>query len=154
MRRNEKEIRNIADIEAVIDRAAVLRLGLCDNGSPYIVPVCFGYEPKFLWIHSAHEGRKIDILKRNPRVCFEIDEVSGILTTGDPCDWGVRYSSVIGSGRAEFVEDPGEKVHGLTCIMNHYSDRKPYPFPVPALSRVCIIRIGITAMTGKRSSVT
>jgi nitroimidazol reductase NimA-like FMN-containing flavoprotein (pyridoxamine 5'-phosphate oxidase superfamily) len=151
LRRNGKEIRNPADIEAVIRRAMVIRLGFADDGSPYVVPVCFGYEPGIIWVHSAREGRKIGILKKNPRVCFEIDEVSGPVTDGNPCEWGMRYVSVIGSGTAEFVQEPAEKVRGLTCIVNHYAGTGPCRFTEPSVRKVCVIRIRIAEMIGKRS---
>ncbi len=151
MHRNEKEIRNPGDIEAVIRRAKVCRLGLCDRGSPYVVPVCFGFEPGVIWIHSAREGKKITMITANSRVCFEIDEVSGVVTAEAPCSWGMQYRSVIGSGIAEIVRNPEEKIHGLSCIMDQYSERRSFTVPVAALEDVCVIRIRITEMTGKQS---
>ena len=65
MRRHEKAITDRAAIEAVIRRADVCRLGLSDAGHPYIVPVNFGYEDGVIFVHSAPEGRKIDI-------CFKV----------------------------------------------------------------------------------
>lgn len=151
MRRNEKEIRSPGEIEAIIRHAKVCRLGLCDKGFPYVVPVCFGYEPGHLWIHSAPEGKKIDLIAANSRVSFEFDEVLGVVQAESPCAWGMRYMSVIGSGFAEIVRDPEEKLLGLTCIMEQYSDERPAAIPVTALADVCVIRIQIAEMTGKRS---
>lgn len=129
----------------------VCRLGLCDGRLAYIVPVCFGYEPGVLWIHSASEGRKIGILKQNPRICFEFDETSGIVKSGNPCSWGMKYKSVIGLGRAEFGDDSREKAHDFSCIMNQYPDKESITIPEAALGNVCVIRIRITEMTGKVS---
>ena len=151
MRRNDKEIRNPGDIAAIIRRAKVCRLGLCDGKSPYVVPVCFGYEPGVLWIHSAKEGKKIDLITANPRVSFEFDEVPGVVVAESPCAWGMRYRSVIGSGIAEIVQDPGERQRGLFCIMEQYSDGKLRDIPVPAPGDVCVIRIRIVEMSGKQS---
>jgi len=155
MRRNDKEIRNSWEIEAAIRRAKVCRLGLCDHGLPYVVPVCFGYEPDVLWIHSARNGRKIDLITANPKVSFEFDELSGIIPAESPCAFGMRYFSVIGSGIAEIVRDPKEKHHGLSCIREQYSDGsaggKPFIISDPALNNVCVIRITVSEMTGKRS---
>ena len=151
MRRREKEIRDDREIEKIIQRATVCRLGLCDKDSAYIVPVCFGYEPGNLWIHSAHEGKKITLVKCNPHVCFEFDEVVGIEKSDNPCSSGVKYRSVIGLGTAEIVDDIQEKIHGLSCIMNRYADAGSFSFPKPALDSVCVIRIHISEMTGKQS---
>lgn len=151
MRRKEKEVEGLDGIEAIIRDARVIRLGLCDNGFPYIVPVCFGYEPGTLWIHSAYEGKKIDVLKRNPRICFEMDDVQGIVKDDNPCRWGINYRSVIGTGIAEFVEDPVEKSRGLACILNQYSEGTSAVFSTQQASNVCILRIRIMEMTGKQS---
>ncbi|HOX34431.1 MAG TPA: pyridoxamine 5'-phosphate oxidase family protein [Methanoregulaceae archaeon] len=151
MRRNDKEIHNPAEIEAIIRRAKVCRLGLCDGIYPYVVPVCFGYEPGVLWIHSGPGGKKMELITANPEVSLEFDEVSGTVPAESPCAWGVRYESVIGRGFAEIVRDSGEKIHGLSCIMRQYSDKETFPFPDHALKGVCVIRIKILEMTGKRS---
>ena len=67
MRRKEKEIVEKSEIEAVISKASVCRLGMAEEGMPYVVPLCFGYENNTLYFHSAKEGKKVDILKKNNR---------------------------------------------------------------------------------------
>ncbi len=73
MRREDKEINDIATIEGIIRKARVCRLALSENGQPYIVPLCFGYKDNNLYFHSAGEGKKLDIIKKNNNVCFEFD---------------------------------------------------------------------------------
>lgn len=150
MRRDDTEIRNSEEIEAIIRRAKVCRLGLCCGTYPHVVPVCFGYEPGVLWVHSAKEGKKIDLIAANPRISFEFDEVFGAIPADSSCAWGMRYMSVIGSGVAEIVRDPEEKMRVLSCIMEQYSDRNTGDIPA-GLGEVCVIRIRIAEMTGKRS---
>lgn len=96
MRRKEKEITDSRALEEIIRTGRVLRLGLCEGAVPYIVPVCFGYEPGVFWVHSAPEGRKISILQKNPRVCFEMDEIFGIVHGEEPCRCGMKYASIVG----------------------------------------------------------
>jgi uncharacterized protein len=149
MRRNDREIKDRAEIETVLEEATVCRIGLADNGGPYIVPLSFGYEDGSVYLHSAHEGKKISLLKKDPRCCFEVD-VCDKVTRGDkPCYWGMRYRSVIGYGRAVFLEDPGEKRHGLSCIMRHYGGGTP-EFSESDLAPVTVIRIAVESMTGKK----
>ncbi len=73
MRKKEKQINDIAGIEDVLSRALVCRLALCENDRPYIVPLCFGYEDNALYFHCAQQGKKLDILRKNNNVCFEVD---------------------------------------------------------------------------------
>ena len=75
MRRREKEITDESTLESIILASLVCRLALSDGNQPYIVPLCFGYQDKTLYFHSALEGKKIDIIKHNQNVCFEFDLV-------------------------------------------------------------------------------
>ena len=112
MRRRDREITDREEMEAILQAAQVCRLAVADGEEPYVVPLCFGYESGSFYFHSAFEGRKIDILKKNPRVCIEADSTAGLIRDADPCAWGVRYASVICTGRARFVVDAMEKKTG------------------------------------------
>ncbi|MDY6789928.1 MAG: pyridoxamine 5'-phosphate oxidase family protein [Thermodesulfobacteriota bacterium] len=151
MRRSEKEITDQSTIEAIIHASLVCRLALSDGNQPYIVPLCFGYRNQTLYFHSAREGKKIDLLKKNNRTCFEFDVNSEIIEADKPCKWGMKYQSVIGFGKAIFVENVEEKQKGLNIIMNHYSNRT-WPFAEKAIEKIAVIKIEIEKMTGKYSS--
>jgi nitroimidazol reductase NimA-like FMN-containing flavoprotein (pyridoxamine 5'-phosphate oxidase superfamily) len=150
MRRKEKEITDIEEIEQVIKKAKVCRLGLVDNDGAYIVPVCFGYDRNNLYFHSAPEGRKMELIKKNKRVCFEIDTDVEIVNAEKPCGWTTKYRSVIGTGRAYILEKDEEKVHGLSLIMRQYSEGKP-SLDFEKLDSVLVVKIDIESMTGKKS---
>lgn len=151
MRRSEKEITDQSAIEAIIHASLVCRLALSDGDQPYIVPLSFGYQAKTLYFHSALEGKKIDIIKRNNRVCFEFDVNTEIKEAEKACKWGMKYQSVIGFGKAVLVENIAEKKKALNIIMNHYSDQK-FQLPDEAIKKIAIIKIEIDKMTGKHSS--
>jgi hypothetical protein len=136
-------------MESVLGKATVCRLGVDDCGSPYIVPMSFGYREGVIYLHSTHEGRKITLLKKNPACCIEVDECIEVVRDKNPCNWGMHYRSVICTGRAHFVTDAKEKSYGLNCIMQHYG-AEPHPFSEKELQGVCVIRIDIDEMTGKK----
>ncbi len=150
MRRKEKEIKDKAEIESIIRNSLVCRLGMADNGTPYIVPLCFGYKDNCLYFHSAREGRKIEMLKRNNAVCFEFDGNLEVEAGKAACDWGMQYRSVIGYGRASFVEDPEEQRMALDAIMAQYADGA-FEYSEKALGKVLVIKVEIESMTGKKS---
>ncbi len=150
MRKKEKEITDSLEIEAIIKKAEVCRLGFVDGSEPYVVPVCFGYERNALYLHSAPEGRKIDLIKRNNRVCFEIDTDVEIVSAEKPCGWSTRYRSVIGVGRAVILKDNEEKRHGLSVIMGQYSANIS-GFEFEKLDSAAVIKIEIEHITGKKS---
>jgi hypothetical protein len=149
MRRSKEEIIDRTAIDDIIRQCRVCRLGLTDGEEPYIVPLCFGYDGKALYIHSAHEGKKIDILRRNDRVCFEFDIPGEMKESEQGCKWGIRYRSVIGFGRAELVDDGDAKRKALDILMAQYSGKK-YTFPDEVLTKTAIIKVVISRITGKQ----
>ncbi len=150
MRRKEKEITDKNEIESIIHKSQVCRLGFVDEGLPYIVPLCFGYRKNTLYFHSAKQGRKIEILRRNPQVCFEFDVDAHIHSGETACAWGMKYRSVIGFGRASFIDDPEEKRKALDIIMTQYADGT-FEYSEKALGKALVIKVEIESMTGKKS---
>jgi nitroimidazol reductase NimA-like FMN-containing flavoprotein (pyridoxamine 5'-phosphate oxidase superfamily) len=151
MRKKEKEIKGKHAIESIIKRASICRIGLCGNDVPYVVPLNFGYRDNCLYFHSGKEGEKIDMMRKNNTVCFEVDVDTELMQAEDPCKWSMKYSSVIGFGRAFLLEDPEEKRQALNIIMEHYSGRSSREYPEKALGSVAIIKVEIESMTGKKS---
>jgi nitroimidazol reductase NimA-like FMN-containing flavoprotein (pyridoxamine 5'-phosphate oxidase superfamily) len=150
MRRGKDEITDRAEIDAIIRQCRVCRLGLSDEGEPYIVPLCFGYDGKALYFHSALEGRKIDIIRKNNRACVEFDIPGDMKESEQGCKWGITYRSVIGFGRAKLVDDGDAKRKALEILMTQYSDKK-YSFPDDLISKTAIIKVVIEHLTGKHA---
>jgi nitroimidazol reductase NimA-like FMN-containing flavoprotein (pyridoxamine 5'-phosphate oxidase superfamily) len=103
-----------------------------------------------LYFHSAREGKKVDLLKRNAVVCFEFDVDAEPVGSETACGWTMRYRSVIGSGTASFVEDPDGKCAALNIIMRHYTDG-PHEFPEEMLRKISVIKVEIGEISGKVS---
>ncbi len=150
MRLKEREITDNAEIEKIIKGASICRIGLVDNDEPYIVPVCFGYEKNALYFHGALDGRKVELIRKNNRVCFEMDTGVAIVGGDEPCGWTAKYRSVIGVGRACILQKDEEKAHGLKVIMEQYSE-KDFNFPKERLDSVLVVRIDVESITGKKS---
>jgi len=150
MRRKDKEIIDIVEIESIIDTAKVCRIAMVDDGFPYLVPMCFARQGKALFLHSALKGKKIDVLSKTPEVCFEIDQLMETIGSDEPCGWSIRYQSVIGFGRAVFIEDKQEKKKALDIIFERYAGNRG-EFPETKVRGTAVIRIDIDSMTGKAS---
>jgi nitroimidazol reductase NimA-like FMN-containing flavoprotein (pyridoxamine 5'-phosphate oxidase superfamily) len=150
MRRKEKEVTDARIINDIFATAGVCRIAMVDHGEPYIVPLNFGYRDNALYIHSADAGRKIDILKRNSRVCFEIEGASAIIKHAEPCHWGTKSRSLIGYGRVEIVTDFQEKKRGLDIILAHYGKTDQNVYDEKQLRAVVILRISIESVTCKQ----
>jgi uncharacterized protein len=153
MRRNEREISEIDRIEEIIRKADVCRLAFANDNTPYIVTMNFGYSglpDKQLYFHCANEGRKLEMIRINSYVCFEMDVDHQIYGGINGCDWGMKYSSVIGYGYISIITEKEAVKTGLDCIMGHYSGQKDYTYDDKVLERSTILRLDITEMTGKK----
>lgn len=151
MRRRDKQITDRAEIESIIQKAAICRIALCVNNVPYIVPLNYGYKDNALYLHSAREGKKIDMLAKNSRVCFEIDTDHELVLCEDGCECSFKYKSVIGFGEAHIVNDPVEKKNALDVIMEHYTGKTSFNYGEKAINAVAVIKLEIESMTGKKS---
>lgn len=148
MRRKDKEITDPEAIVSIIRRSTVCRLGMSDDGQPYVIPMSFGYQDGAVYFHCAPEGRKIEILRKNPRVCIEFD-VDCLLKTGDSaCKWGFHFNSAIAFGVAAIIEDSTEKQAVLDIIMHQYSG-DVFMYSESALDKIVVIRVNVTELTGK-----
>lgn len=154
MRRNEKQITDHSVLESIIKEAQVCRLGLSLNNIPAIVPMNFGYCDSVFYFHSAREGKKIEILKQNPLVCFELESKTELKIPENQlsaCRWGMKYKSIIGMGNVSFVNDEKEKLKALNTIMQHYCGMRDFQYEMASLKDALIIRLDIIEMTGKKS---
>ena len=149
MRRADREIVDKEAIRSILEEALVCRLGLSDDGMPYVVPMNFGLGENCLYLHCATEGRKLDILRRNNRVCFEMDILRELYRHEHHCGCSARFDSVIGFGRAILVEDPAEKRAALDRLMEHCRADGPFTYAEGSFAKTAIIRIDIESMTGK-----
>lgn len=150
MRRNDRELTKLADLEYILQNAFVCHLGLVDEDRPYVVPMNYVYIDGHIYLHGAAEGRKIDIIKKNNKVCFEMELFDSSIVKGgdDPCDWGTIYKSVIGFGKASLLESYDEKSKALELIVKRMDDRD-FVFPEAMVTNTAVIDILITEMTGK-----
>jgi len=150
MRRTDREIKDPNAVRAIMEEAPVCRIGVSDDGMPYVVPLSFGLGEGRLYFHCAAEGRLLDIIRKNNRVCFEMDIFRGVIIGQSPCGCSSRYESVIGSGRAVIVEEPGEKKAALDRIMEHYGQEVPTAYKPEIFANTTVVRIDIAGVTGKR----
>ena len=94
-----RKITDIEEIEGIINKAIVCHIGLVDDKEPYVVPVSFGYERNALYLHGNLKGRKVELIKKNNRVCFEMEVDLELKKAEEACDWAMKYMSVIGVGK-------------------------------------------------------
>lgn len=138
-------------IESTIRKCDVCFVGLADtDGTPYVLPMNFGYHEGVIYLHSAHEGRSISILGRNPKICitFSTDHDLVFQHPKVACSYRMRAKSVICWGKVTFIEDPALKVEALDVIMKQYSDLA-FKYSDPAIANVKIWKVEIEEISCK-----
>ncbi len=152
VRRFDKEITDINEIDEILSSAKVGRLGTSVNDKPYIVPVNFVHSGDKIFIHSAGEGHKLDNIKANPNVCFEVAEIECLLIKQPICASSAKYRSVIMFGTIRFVEDNQSKFEALKLFVEKYTD-EPFTdsFTDAMLTRITVLEITVKERTAKQS---
>ncbi|MEK6690421.1 MAG: pyridoxamine 5'-phosphate oxidase family protein [Nitrospirota bacterium] len=152
MRRLKKEIKDKAVIIDLLNTCHVGRLGtIGKDGYPMVKPLNFAYHDGKIYFHTAKEGEKIEDIKRDNRVCFEVDlPIAYLKAKNQPCEADYLYRSVIIKGRAYIIEDKDEKLFGLKCLMQKYQPLGGYGDYLEEKLRITgIVRIDIEEMVGK-----
>ena len=156
MTKRELQITDEGQIKGILDTAKVLHLGLCVDNEPYVVPMNYGYTMEdgklTLYLHCAVRGKKLDMMRANPNVCFELD-CDWVPFEGEkPCQYGLAYSSVMGRGTAQIVEDVSEKMKAMTVLMKTQT-AKDFEFNERLVSIVTVIRIDVAEYTAKHRPI-
>ena len=152
MTKREFRITDENQIRHILDTAKVLHLGLAVENEPYVVPMNYGYAMEdgklVLYLHSAVQGKKLDMMRENPRVFFELDCDLSPFEGEKPCQYGLVYSSVMGRGTASIVEDVEEKITAMKMLMKTQT-QKDFEFNDRLVSIVAVIRIDVEEYTAK-----
>lgn len=140
-------------IDDLFKRAEVGRLGtFSSNGFPYVLPMHFVYVDNKIYMHGLPKGKKIDNIKFNSNVCFEVDEMLSLLYEGveNPCDVNTEFNSIIVEGKASLVSDFDEKKMALSSIVvkftPHLVDKE---LPSKMINGTAVIKIDILECVGR-----
>jgi len=153
MTKRERQVTDREEILKILDKCKILHLGLVDGDEPYVVPMNYGYvmegEQLTLYMHGATKGYKLDLMRKNPKVFFEMEcDVQGF--EGEiACQYGTVYQSIMGRGRAEIVEDVERKKEMLTLFMKSQTGRD-FTFTDIMVSAVTLVKIDVSEYTAKR----
>ncbi len=150
MRRKDKEITDEALLHKILTTAEICRVAFFDNEYPYIVPMNFGYHQGNLYFHGAPEGRKLDLIRNNNKVGFEIELDHEVIKDEVSCKWTTKYRSIIGTGEITIVTDREEKTAGLNYIMIQHG-KTDNTYHSSAVDYIVVLKLTIKSMTGKQS---
>jgi len=152
------EIKSKKKIQDFLDTEHVGRIASIDeNGYPQIIPMNFVFLNDAIYMHSHTRGEKLDNVKRNQKVGFEVDRELEFLPSyfEDPKDASLAdtlYISVVIKGTGSIVEDKEEKTLALNGLMRKYQPEGGYESiksNMEVLNEVAIIKVVPDSIRGK-----
>ena len=153
MRRSDREIKDILQIKAFIQKESIMRIGFYDEGEVFIVPVNYGYifenEKHVFYFHGAKAGRKYELAKKAPDVGFEIDGNYELLEADTACDYSAKFQSVIGNGRLSLVENQEEKIKDLNILMKQSTGKAAWTYENKMLDGVAVFKLEVEKLSCK-----
>ena len=154
MRRKDREITDINEIIEIIDKAKILNMAICDSPYPYIVTMHYGHAyvngKLIFYLHSAKEGKKIELLNKNNKICFSIVTNVNLLEDDIPCKNSSTFSSIVGIGDVEFLTDNCEKIKAFNLLMKNQTG-KTYNFTNEMVENVLILKINVLEFSCKEN---
>jgi len=137
------------EIEALIHREYIGRIGCHAEGVTYVVPISYAYDGEFIYAHT-YEGMKVNMMRKNPRICFEVDDMHNMANWQSAIAWGEFEELIAGKERDFAVHLLMDRslpiVHSETM---HLSPQWPFPSNDPAAVTGIIFRVRLTGKTGR-----
>ena len=153
MRRKDRLVSDFDEMVSIASRARQIIIGMVDDGQPYLVPLDFGYKVHdgilSFYCHSASQGRKIDLMKKNPHISFVLPHSFRIGLGNVPVMWTNAFESVMGEADVVFLEDLDEKLEATQLLMDRYDMGKIPESVYRTLNHMECYRLDVTSMTGK-----
>lgn len=154
MRRSDRELTLKEDLINILDDGKIIQIVFIDGSEPYIVTLNYGYiwneEKLKFYFHSATEGRKIDCIRKNPKVCFSISICDPFIEGEKACNYGMKYRSIVGYGNMRIIEDENERIAGLNLIMKQYTGKDNWEYENAMMKKTMVTSLEVERMTGKR----
>ena len=151
MRKTNQEIGDLAIVDEIIKKSHICRIAMMDGDQAYVLAFNYGYEENCLYIHSATKGKKLDLLRINPKVGFEIDDSVSLITHESACKWSTTFRSLVGSGELEVISDSSQKIKGLDIIMRHHGASGKLEYGDKHVDAMVILKLTIKELCGKQS---
>lgn len=147
MRRTDREVTDKNKKLEILSQCHCCRLGLIDEEGTYIVPLNFGYQEKdnklSLYFHCANEGKKLELIKKQNYVGFEMDRKHELVKGDTACKYSFLYQSIIGKGKIEIISEFQDKVKALEVIMSHYTEKGSWEFNKEAVNRIAVLKLNV-----------
>jgi nitroimidazol reductase NimA-like FMN-containing flavoprotein (pyridoxamine 5'-phosphate oxidase superfamily) len=154
MRRKDRELKSKEELQHILYDGKFIQIAFVDGNEPYIVTLNYGYiwgdEKIKFYFHSAIEGRKINCIKNNPKVCFTIAICDPFTPGINACNYGIKYRSVVGYGKMKIVDNEEERIFGLNLLMKQFTGIDNWEYESEILKKTLITCLEVEELSGKK----
>ena len=154
MRRKEREIHSPEVLRGILQRSDCCHVALHDGEYPYLVTMNYGYEfdgqTITLYFHCARQGKKLDVMRADPRVCFSMDCDHEYIKHDPQMHCTCNYESIVGFGEMAEVTDPQEYARGVQLLLEHHGCADGFELTPGHIRATCILKLVSHSFTGKK----
>ncbi|CAM2904160.1 pyridoxamine 5'-phosphate oxidase family protein [Actinobacillus equuli] len=148
IRRKDRAVNDYEQMLEIMRQCDVCRLGFQEEQGVYILPLNFAFK-QFddrleLYFHGHQKGKKIDLIKQQKIVGFQMDRKHELVTAEIACHYSFRYQSIIGKGEISLIEERSEKITILQYLMEHYTGKSDWQFEENELNRIAVMKLIVT----------
>jgi uncharacterized protein len=111
------------ECERILTASRYAHLGCCDGDEPYVVPITCIYKDGFLY-GFTHEGQKIDLLRKNPKMCVQVEHVAGEHEWESVMCWGM-FEEITDEKNKQAVKILFAERHGESILAGEEPDVSP-----------------------------
>lgn len=131
----------------ILERQVIGRLGCHAEGQTYIVPINYVYRDNAIYGHSAN-GKKIEMMRSNPKVCFQVDEIKDSFRWQSAILWG-EFSELKGEERQQAMQGI---IHRIMPLTDRPGEDPSHGIETEKHNELIVYKIALTKVTGKFES--
>jgi len=137
------------DIEEVLTHQVMGRIGCHDDNTTYVIPISYAYDGKYIYGHTTN-GMKIKMMRSNPSVCFEVEEIRDMANWKSIILWGTFEELSAGIERTNALQKLVDRILPLiSSETTHLSPHWPFPPENISVIKGIVFRIAIKKKTGR-----
>jgi len=153
MRRSDRSLEDKTDIANILKDGKIIHIAFQDKTEPYIVTLNYGFDfiddNLTFYFHSANEGRKLNIIKYNPLVCFSISICDPFVSGEKACNYGMKYRSIVGYGTLNILSDENDRIYALNKLMENYTGKSRWEYDVTIFNKTTVTRLDVDTFSAK-----
>lgn len=141
------------EIEELLSKQLIGRIGCHEAGTTYVVPVSYAYDGTYIYVHS-YPGKKMEIMRRHPDVCFQVDDTRNLAYWRSVIAWG-RFEEIVGEKekRDALLILQQRVLPALSSETMHLSEDWPFPPNDKEKMKGLFFRIRLDKKTGRYEKI-